>query len=252
MKRAAHITVIALGLAASSALAQGRVEASPKTYGTQLTDVTIDASQLSPLRSSTQYGSIYGGLGRYLVNVSGLGFMAPLHLPAGAIIVSLQVFGRDVSAAGEYQAALEVCDGPGQTCFTAQGVPGCADAPVTVCSGNDFEGGDGDAYAGLYQDDIVVDNLHNRYFVVAGNTTNDDTTSISRLQVNYLLQVSPPPATATFNDVPTTDPAFQFIEAIAASGITAGCGGGNYCPDQPVTRRQMAVFLAKALGLQWN
>jgi len=236
MKRAAHITVIALGLAASSALAQGRVEASPKTYGTQLTDVTIDASQLSPLRSSTQYGSIYGGLGRYLVNVSGLGFMAPLHLPAGAIIVSLQVFGRDVSAA----------------CFTAQGVPGCADAPVTVCSGNDFEGGDGDAYAGLYQDDIVVDNLHNRYFVVAGNTTNDDTTSISRLQVNYLLQVSPPPATATFNDVPTTDPAFQFIEAIAASGITAGCGGGNYCPDQPVTRRQMAVFLAKALGLQWN
>jgi S-layer homology domain len=51
--------------------------------------------------------------------------------------------------------------------------------------------------------------------------------------------------------VPTTDPAFQFIEALVASGITAGCGSGNYCPDAPLTRRQMAVFLAKALGLQW-
>ncbi len=46
-------------------------------------------------------------------------------------------------------------------------------------------------------------------------------------------------------------PFFQFIEALYASGITAGCGGGNYCPDSPLTRGQMAVFLAKALGLQW-
>ena len=25
-----------------------------------------------------------------------------------------------------------------------------------------------------------------------------------------------------------------------------------YCPDSFVTRRQMAIFIAKALGLQWN
>ena len=31
-----------------------------------------------------------------------------------------------------------------------------------------------------------------------------------------------------------------------ANGITAGCGGGNYCPTRPVTRAQMAVFLLKA------
>jgi hypothetical protein len=36
---------------------------------------------------------------------------------------------------------------------------------------------------------------------------------------------------------------------LAASGITGGCGGGNFCPDNPVTRRQMAIFLSKALGL---
>jgi hypothetical protein len=69
--------------------------------------------------------------------------------------------------------------------------------------------------------------------------------------IGYRLQVSPAPQFADFNDVPTTHPFFQFIEALYASGITAGCGGGNYCPDSPLTRGQMAVFLAKALGLQW-
>jgi len=28
-------------------------------------------------------------------------------------------------------------------------------------------------------------------------------------------------------------------------GVTAGCGVGNYCPNDPVTRAQMAVFLLK-------
>jgi len=63
--------------------------------------------------------------------------------------------------------------------------------------------------------------------------------------------VSPAPATATFTDVPTGHWAYQFVEALAASGITAGCGGGNYCPDNPITRAEMAVYLASALGLHW-
>jgi hypothetical protein len=63
--------------------------------------------------------------------------------------------------------------------------------------------------------------------------------------------VSPAPGTATFNDVPTTHPFFQFIEALHASGITGGCSAAPplYCPDNSVSRGQMAVFLAKALGL---
>jgi hypothetical protein len=65
------------------------------------------------------------------------------------------------------------------------------------------------------------------------------------------LPVSPAPATATFNDVPTTDRAFRFIEALSKSGITSGCQASPplYCPDNTVTRREMAVFLAVALGL---
>jgi S-layer homology domain len=72
------------------------------------------------------------------------------------------------------------------------------------------------------------------------------------VEVWWRRTVSPAPLAATFNDVPTGHPFFQFVEALYDSGITAGCGGGNYCPDNPVTRGQMAVFFAKALGLHWR
>ena len=41
------------------------------------------------------------------------------------------------------------------------------------------------------------------------------------------------------------------IDALAASGITTGCRAEplSYCPDQPVTRAQMATFIARSLGL---
>jgi len=59
------------------------------------------------------------------------------------------------------------------------------------------------------------------------------------------------PSAPTFADVPDSHPFSQFIEALAASGITGGCGSGNFCPDNPLTRGQMAAFLSKALGLHW-
>jgi len=39
------------------------------------------------------------------------------------------------------------------------------------------------------------------------------------------------------------------INRLAASGITAGCGPGRFCPTAPVTRAQMASFLVRALEL---
>ncbi len=58
----------------------------------------------------------------------------------------------------------------------------------------------------------------------------------------------PPAATGIFADVPPADPFAPWIEQLAAEGITGGCGGGNYCPNNPVTRGQMAVFIAKTFG----
>ena len=50
----------------------------------------------------------------------------------------------------------------------------------------------------------------------------------------------------SFLDVPSSNPFYPFIENLIHNGITGGCGGGNYCPGNPVTRAQMAVFLLKA------
>jgi hypothetical protein len=57
---------------------------------------------------------------------------------------------------------------------------------------------------------------------------------------------APPPATGkVYVDVSADSPAADWIEAFGATGITSGCGGGKYCPDSPVRRDQMAVFLLK-------
>jgi hypothetical protein len=71
------------------------------------------------------------------------------------------------------------------------------------------------------------------------------------VRITWRREVSPHEASPVFSDVPLDDAARRYIEALAASGITAGCGPGVYCPDASLTRRQMAVFLAKALGLHW-
>jgi ELWxxDGT repeat protein len=77
---------------------------------------------------------------------------------------------------------------------------------------------------------------------------------LTRAEMAVLLTLArgenPPPATGTrFADVPAGYWAARFIEQLAADGITGGCGGGNYCPGQPITRGEMAVFLATAFHL---
>jgi ELWxxDGT repeat protein len=77
---------------------------------------------------------------------------------------------------------------------------------------------------------------------------------LTRAEMAILLTVArhetPPPATGTrFADVPANYWAARWIEQLAADGVTSGCGGGNYCPDQRITRGEMAVFLATAFHL---
>jgi len=52
-----------------------------------------------------------------------------------------------------------------------------------------------------------------------------------------------------FGDVPTTYWAAAWIKQLVTEGITSGCGTGTYCPDSPVTRGQMAVFLSRTFGI---
>jgi Zn-dependent metalloprotease/streptogramin lyase len=50
----------------------------------------------------------------------------------------------------------------------------------------------------------------------------------------------------SFSDVPTSYWAAAWIKELAAEGITGGCASGKYCPETPVTRDQMAVFLLRS------
>lgn len=73
-------------------------------------------------------------------------------------------------------------------------------------------------------------------FLRATATTNFGCTTpqgVRRVQVDFL-------------DVPPTHPFYAFVNNIAGNGITSGCGGGNYCPNNTNTRAQMAIFLLRS------
>ncbi len=67
---------------------------------------------------------------------------------------------------------------------------------------------------------------------------------------SFLVRALDLPATST--DFFTDDEASSHegnINRLAASGITAGCATGKFCPSGTVTREQMASFLARAFKL---
>jgi len=79
----------------------------------------------------------------------------------------------------------------------------------------------------------------------------DDPITRSQMAV-FLLKVihgsayNAPPATGTaFADVSATDFAANWIEQLAKENITGGCGNGDFCPNDAVTRGQMAAFLTR-------
>ena len=88
----------------------------------------------------------------------------------------------------------------------------------------------------------------------AGNYCPEDPVTRAQMAI-FLLRArhgagyTPTAATGIFADVPTSYWASAWIEQLATEGITAGCGGGNYCPEDSVTRAQMAVFLVRTFTL---
>ena len=71
------------------------------------------------------------------------------------------------------------------------------------------------------------------------------------LRSKYGSGYAPPEGVGIFDDVPDGYWAEDWIEALYNEGITAGCSvvPAEYCPEDPVTRAQMAVFLVKTFDL---
>ena len=79
----------------------------------------------------------------------------------------------------------------------------------------------------------------------------DDTVTRDQMAVflTRAFNLDPGPAPG-FTDVADDAWYYDQVAALAASGITAGCGDGTtFCPSQQTTRAQMAIFLARAAGL---
>lgn len=165
---------------------------------------------------------------------------ASADLPSGALIEAMELEACDTNAAATVTATLfRIANLEASFQVLANvssgATPGCSFFTSTLAPAH------------------TVDNLLNTYLVEVFNNGNSVlTTRLQAVRLIYRLQVSPAPATATFpNDVPTSHPFFRFIEALGRAGISGGCAAGSFCPDAPVTRGQMAVFLSTALGLHF-
>jgi hypothetical protein len=212
------------------------VPQSPSFGTSDLTYVRVPGAEFLP-RDGGPFKRSHA-TGRYPVEEDVM--IAAVYVPGGSIVDYLQIDFCDTRDPQDILLSLFECDPSGTDCSLVAQVNSFADIGCSSISTSGFN--------------HQVDNLgHSLILLAQFLSVNDVNLVLTGVVLGYRLQVSPAPATATFNDVPTGHPFFQYIEALAASGITGGCQASPplYCPDNPLTRGQMAVFLAKALGLHW-
>jgi hypothetical protein len=77
---------------------------------------------------------------------------------------------------------------------------------------------------------------------LAQNTTGTQRTGTIQI-AGTSVTVTQMGTTQLFADVLPSASYFDAVNLLEESGVTAGCGGGDFCPTQPTTRAQMAVFL---------
>lgn len=56
----------------------------------------------------------------------------------------------------------------------------------------------------------------------------------------------PFPTAAYFDDVPASAAFHKYVQKLRELGVTTGCGTRRFCPDDNITREQMAAFLTRA------
>ena len=204
------------------------------------------------------------GVGDPALTVSGI---VPTSGPASggtAATVSGSGFDADRTVLFGLAAAGGVSGGGGEVSCTAPPLP--PGALYDVVATNPDDGAFGVLSRGWMADFLDVPQAHVFHAYVEKLFRNGITAgcgpgefcpdgSVSRAQMAvFLLKAEhgsdyvPPSCGGIFPDVPCpATPEFPFsdwIERLFQEGITVGCGSG-YCPDQPVTRAEMAVFLLK-------
>ncbi|HEY4229436.1 MAG TPA: S-layer homology domain-containing protein [Thermoanaerobaculia bacterium] len=234
--------IVALSLSARAQDARPR----PKAYGTSQDSIYhVPITDFVPTNSSwiTKDDFFPGSLARVTTNCIGSCLYAIPRLPNGALLTGIEAYFCNTDSNPGHILGVDLYralyDGTGIIYLGSGGYSathnGCGEFVITDLTPLNYQ----------------VNYFNNQLYLQTTIDSEDGSQAIAGVNLFYRLQVSPAPPTADFGDVPTDHPYFQFIEALSGSGITAGCGNGDYCPDRPITRGEMAVFLAKALGLQW-
>jgi hypothetical protein len=244
-------------------LHQGVPPRAPNQFGGSPIKTVVPSQSFVPLTNASVYASTVTG---YHFTTQGPVFMwAPLEVPIGASVeeVCLEVFdnndatfvafivvGAEAGSAGNPAPGIAaIADaqtppggaGPGYVSICAVANPGFS-FPFTVRTKGNLDATGTDT------------TLHYYLIVLLPTARGADDVMAGPAVVTWSRVVTAPPPTPTFSDVPATHIFRKWIEALAVSGITGGCDAGppaRYCPAEPITRGQMAVFVAQALGLYY-
>lgn len=165
---------------------------------------------------------------------------SPLLLPHGVELSGIRIWANDTNAGSDILFfVFEACYpnfGPGAT-----NIVSIANAVGTAgSSGNQSD------FANTTL--TTIDNVGCVYTVRANFQATTGLT-LQKVRMQWQRQITPAPLVASFTDVPTNAQFFREVEALALSGVTSGCTATTFCPENFVTRRQMAAFLSRALGL---
>jgi hypothetical protein len=222
-----------------------------------LADVPVSGSSLSatlPAQSVTLFVVPAAGLlltsispasgpseGGTPITLRGAGFVGGVSATAGGAAAT----GVSVASSHRIDAATGA-HAPGAVDVAVSG-PGSASLPKAFFY--DFD----DVPGSHLFHDAVVRIATAGITLGCGATTYCPTQAITRAEMAIFVlrgehgaAYHPPAATgAVFTDVPAGSFAADWIERFAAEGITSGCGAGRFCPNDAVTRDQMAVFLLR-------
>jgi hypothetical protein len=189
---------------------------------------------------------------------TGTVWQAHVALPDGALACWLDGFFYDADAVGDIFAIF--VEYPGYDSGTVTNVDREAIASTGSSGYQYVSAAIGGSFSGIpacrtVNTDVRYDGgaFHTLYLNIPAATTSESNLRFKGADIWWKRQVRAAPGVASFNDVPTSHWAFQQIEALKKSGITTGCVANvSFCPDNTMTRAEMAVFLARALGLSYS
>jgi len=235
----------------------------PMQYGGNTAFMVIPVSRFQPFTSNFSVTTASDGVYKRALGDNGLILEAPLELQPGTEVQQVCTFWHDTDATNdggfEGLAAVSANELPsdnttipnGQafsiTGVTPTGAPGYVvscqqlNPTFTVRSIADLDDADALAHAVAYS------------FVVIVDFSPQADVSFGGAGIFFRRLITPTPATDFFDDVPVGHQQHQYVEALRISAITSGCSVSPplYCPDAPLTRGQMAVFLSRIVGLWW-